>query len=50
VSEKTKEEKLAEQMIKEMQAAGMTPDEMLKCIRNAREMYKELKQGEKGRK
>ena len=30
-------------MIKEMQAYGLTPDEMLKVIKLAREQYKELK-------
>lgn len=37
----TKEEKLANKMIEEMQELGLTPDQMLKCIRGAREMYKD---------
>ena len=34
-------EELADKWIKEMQEMGFTPDEMLKCIQRAREIYNE---------
>lgn len=36
-------EQLADKMIKELEKAGLTPDEMLKVFRMARENYKQLK-------
>lgn len=38
---KTKEEKLANKIIKSMQKAGLNPDQMLEVIRLAKEKYNE---------
>ncbi len=43
---KKTEQEVADSMIKIMQDAGLTPDEMLEVIRMAREKYKQMKLNE----
>lgn len=42
-----KENRLANEMIKELQDAGCTPEQMLKIIKLAKEKYVEMKRHEK---
>lgn len=46
-TEKMSPEKLADKMIKEMQDAGLSPDQMLKVIHMAREKFKQMKNKKK---
>lgn len=41
-----KEQELADQMVKEMQEAGLSPDDVLRVIALAKDKYEKLKKGE----
>jgi len=40
------ENQLADQMVKDMQEAGLSPDDMLRVIALAKDKYEKLKKGE----